>query len=113
VTIKLTFDLLPVLAAVIAILFFVLPGVKDWYDKLPSDQKQLRIVLILFIVEVVVVLLSLLGFLQVYIGPTWREWIWYPLVDFVIALMTSAGVYKSTNYIFAAKPKPEMIGPPR
>jgi hypothetical protein len=99
--IKLTFDLLPVLAAFISVLAWVLPKFKDWYDKLDPGKKQLFMVGVIAGIDLVVVLLSIFGFVHVYSGPTWREWVWYPVVDFVIALMTNAGVYKGTNYIFS------------
>jgi hypothetical protein len=54
----------------------------------------------ILIVVLGAVILSLLGFVAIYVGPTWREWVWYPLVDYVIGLMTTAGVYKATNYMF-------------
>jgi hypothetical protein len=44
--------------------------------------------------------LSALGFINVYSGATWKEWVWYPLVDFGFAVITNAGAYKGTNYIF-------------
>ncbi len=95
---KLTFGLLPVIAVLISILAWYIPGFKTWYEALASEKKQLFMVGLLFIVTVAVVGLSALGFLSVYAGPTWREWVWYPLVDFVIAVIVNAGAYKATNY---------------
>lgn len=100
---KLTFNLLPALAVIISILAWYVPGFNTWYEKLASSTKQLFMLGVLLIVTVITALLSGLGFLSVYHGTTWQQWIWYPLVDFVIAAIANAGTYKATNDIFAKK----------
>lgn len=97
---KLTFNLLPVLAVLISILAWYVPGFKTWYEKLTGALKQLFMLGVLLVVTVVVALLSGFGFLHVYTATTWQQWVWYPLVDFVIAAIANAGTYKATNDIF-------------
>lgn len=101
--IKLTFDLLPVIAVLVSLLAWYIPGFNKWYTSLVQERKQLFMVGLLLGIVLVVAGLSALGFLSVYIGPTWREWIWFPLVDFVIAVIANAGTYKATNYLFGGK----------
>ena len=96
---KLTFDLLPVIGVLIALLAWYIPGFKKWYEALVPEKKQLFMVGLLFVVTIAVAGMSALGFLSVYAGPTWKEWVWFPLVDFVIAVIANAGVYKATNYM--------------
>lgn len=98
-TTKLTFDLLPALAVLISVLSWYIPGFKDWYQSLKSEKKQLFMVGILAVITLVVVILSYFDFLKIYSGTTWQEWVWYPVVDFGIAVITNAGVYKATNYM--------------
>lgn len=100
---KLTFDLLPVIGVVIVLLAWYIPGFKVWYEKLVPEKKQLFMVGLLFVVVIAVAGLSAFGFLSIYVGPTWKEWVWYPLVDFVIAVIANAGVYKATDYILGGK----------
>jgi hypothetical protein len=100
---KLTFNLLPVIAVLISLLAWYIPGFNKWYGALEQEQKQLLMVGCLFAVTLVVVGLSALGFLSVYAGPTWREWIWYPLVDFVAAVIINTGTYKATNYMLGGR----------
>jgi len=100
---KLTFDLLPVLAILISVLAWYIPGFNAWYEALVSEKKQLFMIGLLVLVDVVVVLLSLFGFLNIYSGATWQEWVWKPVVDIVIAIVTNAGVYKATNYLLNKK----------
>lgn len=95
--IKLTFSLLPVVAVLISLLAWYIPGFKTWYEGLEAAKKQLFMLGILFIIVVVVAGLSAIGFLSVYTGPTWKEWIWYPLVDYVMAVIANAGTYVATN----------------
>jgi hypothetical protein len=97
--IKLTFNLLPVIAVLLSVLAWMIPGFKKWFEALASQKKQLFMIGILVGCDLVAILLSVFGFLQIYTGPTWREWVWYPIVDITIALMTNAGVYKATNYL--------------
>lgn len=100
---KLTFDLLPVIGVLVVLLAWYIPGFKNWYETLAPEKKQLFMVGLLFAVVVIVAGLSALEFLSVYAGPTWKEWVWFPLVDFVIAVIANAGVYKATNYILGSK----------
>ena len=95
---KLTFDLLPIIAVLSSILAWYVPKFKDWYDKLTSQNKQLFMVGLMALTVLVTVGLSALGFVDVYSGATWKEWVWYPLVDFVFAVIANAGTYKATNY---------------
>ena len=97
--IKLTWDLLPVIAVVLSLLAFYVPKFKEWYGALPPGQKQLFMIGLLFVVALAGSLLSVFGVLNIYAGPTWKEFVWYPLVDFVIAVLANAGMYKATNYI--------------
>jgi hypothetical protein len=94
---KLTFNLLPVLAVIISVLAWYIPGFNTWYEKLTSSTKQLFMLGVLAVVTLGTALLSGFGFLTVYHGATWQQWIWYPLVDFVIAAIANAGTYKATN----------------
>ena len=102
-TIKLTFDWLPVIAVVVSLLAYYIPGFNKWFTALQAEKKQLFMIGLLFIVTIVAVILSLVGFLNVYAGPTWKEWVWYPLVDFVIAVIANAGIYKSTSYLLGGQ----------
>lgn len=96
---KLTFNLLPVIAVLSSVLAWYIPKFKDWYTALQSEKKQLFMVGLMFVTVLVTVLLSYFGFLKVYSGATWQEWVWKPLVDFVIAVIVNAGAYKGTNYM--------------
>lgn len=100
---KLTFDALPAVAVLLVLIAYFFPGFKQWYEKLLPEKKQGLMALGILVVVLGAVALSALGFVAVYAGPTWREWVWYPLVDFVIGLITTAGVYKGTNYMFGSK----------
>lgn len=101
--VKITFELLPVVAILLVLAAWYIPGFKQWYEALKAEYKQLVMVVLLFAVVLVVALLSLAGLLTVYTGPTWKEWVWFPLQDFVAALLINAGVYKSTNYLLGPK----------
>lgn len=94
---KLTFNLLPAIAVVVSLLAWYVPGFNTWYEKLPSSFKQLFMLGLLAVITLGTVGLSALGFLNVYHGAVWQEWVWYPLVDFVIAAIANAGTYKATN----------------
>ena len=97
--IKLTFEALPVVAVVLVLAAWYIPKFKDWFAKLESSKKQLLMAGVILLAVLVAVGLSAAGFLSIYAGPTWREWVWFPLVDWVIGLMVNAGIYKATNYI--------------
>lgn len=98
--IKLTFDLLPVLAVMLSLLASYFPGFKEWFAKLTPERKQLFMAGALFLVDLIVVGLSLAGFLDVYNGSSWQEWVWYPVVDFFLALISNAGTYQATKHIY-------------
>ena len=100
---KLTLDALPAVAVLFVLIAYFVPGFKQWYEALKSEKKQLIMAAGILVVVVGAALLSAAGFVAVYAGPTWREWLWYPAVDFFIGLMTTAGVYKATNYMFGSK----------
>lgn len=100
---KLTFNWLPVIAVLLSILAWYIPKFKDWYGALLQQKKQLFMVGLMAIVVLGAVGLSLLGFVKIYSGPTWKEWVWYPLVDFAIAVISNAGAYKATNYLLGGK----------
>lgn len=95
---KITFDLLPVAGVLLSLLAALVPKFKDWFAKLESAQKQQLMAAILFAGAAGAALLSYFDFLSVYQGSTWQEWVWYPIVDFVVALIANAGTYKATNY---------------
>lgn len=97
---KLTFNLLPVIAVLASVLAWYIPKFKDWFEKLIPERKQLFMLGLMAIVVIGAALLSAFGFLSIYKGTTWQEWVWYPLVDFIIAAITNAGAYKATNKLF-------------
>jgi hypothetical protein len=101
--IKITFELLPIVAVLLVLAAWYIPKFKDWYGALAPERKQLFMVGAMFVVVLFAVAGSALGFLAIYTGPTWREWLWYPLIDFVAAIMVNAGVYKGTNYMLGPK----------
>lgn len=100
---NLTFDLLPVFGILISVFAWLIPGFRDWFEQKSGQYKQLFMAGVLLVIVLVTIALSALGFVSIYHGPTWREWVWYPLVDFAIALITNAGTYKATNYILGKK----------
>ena len=100
---KLTFNFLPILSVLISILAWYIPGFNKWYEILTAQKKQLFMIGVLFVVTLGTVVLSMTGFLKVYSGTTWQQWVWYPVVDFVFAVITNAGAYKATNYLFEKK----------
>lgn len=111
--IKLTFNWLPVIGVLISLLAWYIPKFKDWYAALASEKKQLFMIGLLFLTMLGAVGLSLAGFVKIYSGPTWQEWVWYPLVDFVIAVIANAGAYKSTNYLAGGKTGGAISEPPQ
>lgn len=106
-SIKVTWDVVPIAAIVFSLLVAVVPGLKQKFEALLPEKKQLVMIGALLVVTLGGVALSLAGFLAVYHYTTWREWVWYPTVDFVIGVLTNAGIYKGTNYLFAPKPPAE------
>lgn len=96
---ELTFNLLPVIAVLSSVLAWYIPKFKDWYASLQQEKKQLFMVGLMFLTVLVTTILSYFGFVDVYSGVTWQEWVWYPLVDFVFAVIINAGAYKGTNYM--------------
>lgn len=103
--VRLTFNYLPAIAVIISILAWYVPKFKTWYQGLEPENKQLFMLGILALVTIATTLLSYFGFLKVYTGATWQEWVWYPIVDFGIAVVANAGTYKATNRIFGRKTK--------
>lgn len=101
--IKVTNDLLPILGVILPFLFWLVPGLKTWYDGLRQDYKQLVAVGILFVIAVGSAGLSAAGVLHLYVGTVWTDFVWPPLVDFIIAVVAMSGVYKSVNYSFIPK----------
>jgi hypothetical protein len=95
--IKLTFNLLPVVAVLLSLAAWYVPKFKTWYEALEAAKKQLVMLGLLFVVVAVAAGLSALGFINIYTGATWKEWIWYPLVDYVIAVIANAATYVATN----------------
>lgn len=83
--------------AILSVLFFYLPGLNTWYEKLASDQKQLIMLAAIFVAVFGRLGLACLGkdaaFACTYDGA------WDALVQFVVAIIANAGVYKATNYI--------------
>ena len=103
-TIKLTFDFLPVAAVLLSLLALYVPKFNRWYQGLSSEHKQAFMALALLISAFGASLLSWLGLLAVYpVSEGWRGLIWYPLVDFTIALIANSGTYKATNKLLAPK----------
>jgi hypothetical protein len=97
--IKLTFSALPIVAVLLSLAAYYVPGFNKWFEALAAEKKQLFNIGVLFVVVLGAVGLSAAGFLNIYAGATWKEWLWFPLVDFVIGIMTNAGFYKGTNYL--------------
>lgn len=98
--IHLTWNVVPVVAVLVSLLAWYVPKFKDWYDKLEPAKKQLFMVGLMALTVVVGVLLSIFNFYQIYQASTWQAWVWYPLVDFVFALLINAGAYRATDKIF-------------
>lgn len=96
--VKLTFNLLPAIAILSSVLAWYIPKFKDWFSALAPENKQLFMLGLMAVIVIGTALLSAFGFLNVYHGTTWQEWVWYPLVDFVIAAIANASTYKATNY---------------
>ena len=90
-------------AALLSLLFFYIPGLKNFYDKLSSQGKQLFMVVAIFIVvagdyalriyhnEIVFGIDSLLEAISL----------------FIIALAVNAGIYRSVRYIGRNDKKPQ------
>ncbi len=106
---KLTFDLLPVLATLLSVLVAIIPGFNTWFDALAKNIKQLLLIGILFGISAAVSALSAFGVIEVYSHDIYG-WVIYPIVDWVIAVMTLAGTYKATNYIFEKAVKKSPSG---
>lgn len=100
---QVTNNWLPVLGVVISILAWYIPGFNKWYEALKPEFKQLFMLGAMLVITLSAVGLSALGFLDVYSGATWQEWVWYPLVDFVAAMVLNTSTYKATNRIFEKK----------
>ena len=98
---QLTFDLLPVVAVLISVVGFFVPVFSQKYASMSPDYKQLLYAGIILVVGVGTALLSYFGFVDVYGDPSWtvKDWVWFPLVDVIGALIASSGTYKSFNYV--------------
>lgn len=98
--INLTFDWLPVVAVVISLAAKYIPKFNSWYSALTSATKQLVMLGTIFVLAALGSLGSYLGLVAIY--PTDMGlvgYLWYPFVDFVIAVLANAGAYKATNYL--------------
>lgn len=104
-SIDLTFDLLPVVGVVLALLGFFIPAFSVKYQNMLPEKKQLMYALIVIVAAIVVALLSYFEFLTIYQGVGWRYWVWTPLVDIVIALISMAGTYKAFDKVGDKLPK--------
>lgn len=100
--ITLTFDLLPVIAVVLTVLAYIIPGFNTWFEGLASEVKQMFMLLLIAITGIAVGLLSYFGLLDIYAMCTaWTCWIWRPLVDIGYAVVAMAGTYNATKHIGA------------
>lgn len=98
--IELTFDLLPVVATILTILAYIVPGFNTWFDQLASDIKQMLMMGIIAVTGIGVALLSYFGFLDIYaMCVSWTCWVWKPLVDIGFAVVTMSGTYVATKHI--------------
>jgi hypothetical protein len=97
---ELTFDFLPLFGGLLVLLNYYAPAFKEWYAGLSAEKKQTANAGIIGVVGLVAVGLSALDVVEIYGGNTWQSWVFPPLVDWVIALLANAGVYKATNHIF-------------
>lgn len=82
-------------SALLSLLFFYIPGLKDLYDELSSQAKQLFMVTAIFIVVAVEYAL------RVYQGEILFGFdsLLEAITLFVVALAVNAGVYRSVRYI--------------
>ena len=94
---KLTFDVLPILGAVLSLAAFYLPGFNKWYEALASQYKQLFNIGVFIVTGLAVWGLGFTGNVNVY--PADFAGLWSVLVDVVYAVVINAGIYKGTNYI--------------
>ncbi len=83
--------------AFLALVFFYVPGLSSWYGKLPSDKKQLVMLAALFVAVGGRFALSCFGKDTAFACTD--EGAWDALVQFVISVVSNAGVYKGTNYL--------------
>jgi len=102
--IKITFEFLPIFGAAWVFLAWWFPGLKQWYEQLSSEYKQLVNIGLLALIAVVASLLSLAGLVKIYpVDQGWYGLVWLPFVDLMAALIANAGVYKATNYALSPK----------
>jgi hypothetical protein len=94
---KITFDVLPLLGALLSLAGFYLPGFKGWYETLASQTKQLFNIGVVALVALAVWGLGFTGQVDVYQADL--AGLWAVLVDVIFAIVVNAGVYKGTNYI--------------
>ena len=100
---ELTFNWLPILAILLSLAGWYLPVFKEWFAALTEVKKQLFMAGVLLLIVLGGVGLSIGGFVSIYHGPTWKEWVWYPAVDYIFGLITNAGFYKATDRIFTKR----------
>ena len=101
--IKVTFNVVPIVAVLLVLAAYYIPKFKEWYAALKSETKQLVMIVLMALTVLVGILLSVFGFMDIYAGSTWQEWVWYPLIDFIFGILVNAGVYKETNYLLGKK----------
>lgn len=103
-SIKITWDILPIVGVASVLLAWYIPGFKDWYAKLESANKQAFMAVMLFVIAALGSLASLVGISSIYpVDQGWQGLVVLPLIDFLAALIANAGIYKSTNYILGPK----------
>ena len=83
--------------ALMALLFFYVPGLNAWYEKLPPDQKQLVMLAALFVAVGGRFALSCFGKDTAFVCSS--NGAYDALVQFVLSVVSNAGVYKATNYL--------------
>jgi len=83
----------------LSLLFAYVPGFKGKYEKLNSEQKQLVMLFLIFVMVWVPFGVGCLGYGEAYAcsvdGGLRAAW------TFVLAIAANAGVYKATNHIRA------------
>lgn len=95
---KLTFDVLPVAGVLLVLAAYYVPYFKDWYEKLEPQWKQGFMAIVLAVAALGAVLGSMAGVLTIY-PVNWGQALWLACVDWVVALIANAGIYKATNYV--------------
>lgn len=87
--------LLVLASALLSLLFFYVPGFKDWYDKQQSSTKQLIMVGAIFVIAA-----GQYGYMLYQNEVIFSvDSVLEQLAVFVVALATNAGIYRSVNRI--------------